>query len=146
MSLETALVSLLPDQWVARQVVVFDWFDGPREGVAWLAKPDCEFFFELLDEQSTPDDLDDRLFRLSELPRGTVAAVLAALHGLGEPANSLWVPIWRFASETERAQVEQEIERLLARRRRTGIVVRTRDMTDFTGCRLGDTERTPGAT
>jgi hypothetical protein len=144
MSLETALASVPPDQWAARQVVVFDWFDGPREGVAWMAKPDCEFFFELLDEQSTADDLDDRWFRLSELPKGTVAGILAALRGLGEPANTLWVPRWRFEIETERAKVEQEIDRLLARRRRTDIVVRTRDMIDFAGCRLADSERAPG--
>jgi hypothetical protein len=144
MSLETALASLPPDQWAARQVIVFDWFDGPREGVAWLAKPDCEFSFELLDEQSTPDDLDERSFRLRELPKGTGAGILAALRGLGEPANTLWVPVWRFGNETERAKVEQEIDRLLAGRRRTGIVVRTRDMMDFAGCRLADSESVPG--
>ena len=108
-----------------------------------MAKPDCEFFFELLDEQSAPEDLDDRLFRLSELPKGTVAGILAVLRGLGEPANTLWVPLWRFENETERAKVEQEIDRLLGRRR-TAIVVRTRDRMDFAGCRLADSESVPG--
>jgi hypothetical protein len=138
MPFETALASLPPGEWVARQVVVFDWFDGPREGVAWMAKPDCEFFFELLAEQRTPDDLDDRLFRLSELPKGSVAGILAAIRVLGEPTNTLWVPVWQFGNEAERARADQEIDRLLGRRRRTSIVVRTRDMTDFAGCWLTD--------
>src|SRR5579871_5688409 len=144
MSLETALASLPPAKWVARQVVVFDWYDGPREGVAWMASPDCEFFFELLGEQATPDDLDDRFFRLSELPGGTVSAIGAALRGLGEPTQSVWVPQWRFEKETERAGVDEEIQRLLGRRRQTGIVVRTPDMIHFAGCRFTDPEGAPG--
>ncbi len=144
MSLETVLASLPPDRWLARQVIAFDWSDGPREGVCWMARPDCEFFFELLAEQLGLDNLDDRLFRLSELPKGSVSGILTALRGLGGPTGPLWVPVWQFGNETERARADQEIDRLLSRRRRTNIVVQTRDMTDFVGCRLADSEGAHG--
>src|SRR5438876_4645618 len=100
MKLETLLGSLPVDQWVTKQAVVFDWFDGPREGVCSLARPGGEFYFELLDERPNAEDLDDRLFRLSELAPGSVTEVLTATRELGQPTGPVWVPMWRFPNET----------------------------------------------
>src|SRR5207248_66436 len=97
MSLAAQLAAAPVARWRTRRAVVLDWYDGPREGVCALAEPACEFYFELLDERPTADDLDDRLFRLSALPPGSVAALLACLAGQGEPAGPVWVPVWRFA-------------------------------------------------
>jgi hypothetical protein len=55
MSLEHKLLSTPVDQWTVRQVVVLDWYDGPREGVCSLASPGGEFFFELLAERPSDE-------------------------------------------------------------------------------------------
>jgi hypothetical protein len=115
-----SLMSIPPREWVVGQVVVFDWFDGPRAGVARMLRPECEFAFELLDERPRSDDLDDRLFRVSELPAGSVAMILDAIRCLGSPASLVWVPAWTFPSEEERQRADEEIEHILSAKKRTG--------------------------
>jgi hypothetical protein len=134
MTLQRQLTSLSPQAWQVHQAVVFDWYDGPRQGVARLSKPTCEFVFELLAERPTADDLDDRLFRLSELPEGSVAKILEALRVLGSPSNVVWVPEWRFGSEEERLRADQALDRILSQQRRTDLVIYTRDLITFRGC------------
>ena len=129
-----ALTSLQPSNWVVDQVVVFDWFDGPRQGVARMAKPECEFAFELLAERHNPDGLDDRLFRVSELPAGSLARILDVIQRLGSPANAVWVPVWKFSSEDERLQADHEIDHILSQQKSTRLVIHSRDMTTFLGC------------
>jgi len=138
MNTQDALTSLPPKHWVVDQVVVFDWFDGPRQGVGRLAKPACEFAFELLAERHNPDGLDDRLFRISELPQGSVTQILDAIHSLGSPANVVWVPVWHFASEEEKRRANRETELILSRRKDTGLVIYSRDMATILGCWQGD--------
>jgi hypothetical protein len=140
MALENLLASIPVEEWVPDQVVVFDWFDGPREGVARMHNPPCEFFFGLLAERYTPDDLDDRLFGLSELPPGSVAKLLDTIHLLGEPVNEVWVPVWQFPNEVEQSEVERETDRLLSLRRTTNLVIWTKDMRTFLGCSTEDRE------
>ena len=129
-----ALKSLPPKEWVSDRVVVFDWFDGARRGVVRMLKPKCEFLFELLAERLNPDGLDDRLFRVVELPEGSVAKILDAIHSLGDPVNVVWVPVWRFGSEEERVRADRELDCILSQRKETKLVIRSRDMATFLGC------------
>jgi len=134
MTLEQTLASTPAPEWKTDLAIVFDWYDGPRQGVCRLAAPAAEFFFDLLDERPTPDDLDDRLFRLSEIPPGSVEDILSALRDVGRPTGPVWTPIWRFSNEAARAQAENRLRALAASKRSTTLVVYTRDMTDFLGC------------
>jgi hypothetical protein len=145
MILESALFTKPTREWKTRQAVIFDWYDGPRTGVASLEAPAYEFHFHLLSEKATDDDLDDRLFRVSELPVGSVSQILKAVQGLGEPATTTWAPVWRFPSEKERIAAELEIERLLAKKRETDIVIWTRDMREFLGAWHAERNGTPEA-
>jgi hypothetical protein len=133
MTLDTILASVDPSAWQLHQAVVFDWYDGPREGVAALAYPSCEFYFELLCERPTADDLDDRLFRLSELPSGTVADLVAALQGLGKPNCPVWAPNWQFANAREKEAADRKLDEYRQAKRASRSVVRTSDMTQFRG-------------
>jgi hypothetical protein len=133
MKLEDVLASVAPEQWVPGQIIIFDWYDGPRQGIGRLAHPRCEFAFEMLAQRYNPDDLDDRLFRLSELPSGSVDEALDAIRSLGGPANVLWVPVWRFETEEKRRQADQRIDDILVKRRETAVVVYSRDMATFLG-------------
>jgi hypothetical protein len=134
MKTQHTLMSLPAKDWIVAQAIVFDWFDGPRQGVARLSKPECEFEFQLLAERHNPDGLDDRLFRVNELPVGSVNLVLEAIHSLGSPASVVWLPVWKFGSQEERLRADKEIDRILNQQKGTGLVISSRDMTTFLGC------------
>jgi hypothetical protein len=99
-----------------------------------MAIPEYEFLFELLGERHNPRGPDDRLFRVNELPQGSVAAVLNAIRSLGSPANSVWVPVWKFGTEEEKIRADQEIDRILNDQKSTGLIIYSRDMVTFRGC------------
>src|SRR5436309_5096298 len=99
MTFETKLLSPPVEKCKTRLAIIFDWYDGPRTGLCCLEVPEVEFSFELLDERTNEDGADDRLFRLSELPAGSVAQALVVLGDLGHPTGPVWVPIWRFPSD-----------------------------------------------
>jgi hypothetical protein len=134
MNLESTLTSVPADQWKVSLSIIFDWYDGPRQGICRLAQPAVEFSFELIDERFSPDGPDDRLFRLSEIPAGSVEAVLSGLQNLGHPTGPYWVPIWRFPSEEERQGAEALVKQVQQARRPTSLVLSTRDMVEFLGC------------
>ena len=128
-----ALSSLPPQHWQVDQVVILDWYDGPRTGLCKMAKPQCTFHFALLDERLLPDDLDDRVFRLSEASEGTMEQMLSTLVALGPPQTPVWVPIWSFDSASHRLAAEQKLESVLASLVRTARIVQTPDMIHFLG-------------
>ena len=131
--LEGALSSLPPKHWQVAQVVILDWYDGPRTGLCKMAKPQCTFHFALLDERLLPDDLDDRVFRLSEASEGTMEQMLSILGAMGPPKTPVWVPIWSFDSESHRLEAEQKLESVLASLVSTALIVQTPDMIHFLG-------------
>lgn len=122
MSFEDALRSVPAGQWQVQQVQALDWYDGPREGVGVLGVPPCEFYFELLDERYHPDGLDDRLFRLDELPPGSVQDVASVLPHLASPR------------EEDRRRARARLDEIKATRRPTPLVVYTRDWQRILGC------------
>jgi len=122
MKLEEKLTSMPVNQWKVDRIYAFDWYDGPREGVCSLTVPSCEFYFELLDERYNPDGLDDRLFRLSELPTGSVRDVVAAVPDLASP------------SESVRQKADERIDAATARKRPTALVIHSQDLENFLGC------------
>lgn len=122
MKLEEVLAAVPVHDWRVHEVYSLDWQDGPRAGVCSLSTPRCEFYFDLLDERLNPEGLDDRLFRLSELPPGAVAEVVSAA---GELAN---------VNEGTRKKAQGRIQAVEAARRPTAVIVYTRDMRQFLGC------------
>jgi len=59
-------------RWGVAELIVLDYYDGPREGLCKLAIPAGEFSFKMIAERYNPDGLDDRFYRLSSLPPGSV--------------------------------------------------------------------------
>ena len=98
-----------------------------------MARPQCTFHFALLAERLLLDDLDDRVFRLSEASEGAMEQTLSILGALGPPKTPVWVPIWSFDSETRRLEAEQKLGSVLASLIRTKLIVRTPDMIRFLG-------------
>lgn len=121
MKLEELLAAVPLDQWKVGQVYSIDWYDGPRGGVCALTEPPCEFYFELLDERYNPNGLDDRLFRLSELPSGSVQEVLSAAHDVQESRGR------------DHEQARRRMDAVTARARPTSVVIHTQDMEQILG-------------
>ena len=70
------LAPLGPDDWKIDQAIVFDWLDGPIEGVCELESPRVCFFFKLLAERRRVDDLDDRLFSVGLIECDAIDRIL----------------------------------------------------------------------
>ena len=122
------------EQWTARQTIVFDGYDGPREGLCALENPRVEFRFVLIREQQNADGLDERYFRLYEVPAASIDKILGLLRThLGTPSHPVWVPIWRFPSEASRANAEAAVMEIESMSRPTDVVVSSPDMMMFDG-------------
>lgn len=134
MNLEKALLATPVEEWKADLAIALDWFDGARQGICRLSHPAVEFYFDLLDERNNPNGLDDRLYRLSEVPEGSTAAVQEACAILGHPTGPVWVPIWRFPDADAKDRAERTIRSIEDRKRPTKIVVFSRDAEEFLGC------------
>jgi hypothetical protein len=132
-----------PERWLVDQVIVFDWYDGPRSGLCRLSLPNVEFRFDLVDEQLTADDLDDRVFSIGVLPVGSVGDALTALSLLGGPAKPVWAPVWKHEDLQSLMRAEQQVDEVCSRAVETGLVVRTKDFKAFAACR-DVSEKPPG--
>src|SRR5205085_968343 len=98
-SLERALESVPSNHWRVSKAIIFDWYDGPREGVCELSTPSCCFFFQLFAEGAHLDGVGS-LFTLNEMELGSVDQLASILTDLGERKGSVWIPIWRFSNQT----------------------------------------------
>lgn len=132
-SFENVLSAVPVEDWKVQQVVVFDWSDGPREGLCELARPKCCFYFEVVEERPTEDGLDDRFFSVSATPPDSVEKVLSILGELGLPSKPTWVPVWNFRTEEVRLRVERRLDDLLNDLEKSDLIVRTPDMVHFLG-------------
>lgn len=134
MTLESTLLRHPPAAWETGLAIVFDWYDGPREGLCRLTVPAVEFCFRLLAERPTADGLDDRLFTLEELPSGSVAEAARVLRALGEPTGPLWVPVWKFPSAQARDEAEAALARIERQATPSSLIVLSPDLLTFLGC------------
>lgn len=133
-TLEEMLLAIPPQEWRTQQLVVLDWYDGPRTGFCRLACPEAEFYFSLLDERYNPHGLDDRLLAVHQLPPGLYEELLQVLSFLGGPEGQVWCPIWLHPDPARLEQGRSQVEALIGRTRPTGLVVLTRNGRDFLGC------------
>jgi hypothetical protein len=121
-------------QWRVHQVIIFDWYDGPREGVCELAHPQTCFQFKLLAEPGASSKHDASLFRIHELSVDAVQQTLIVLTQLGAPTKPVWIPRWRFPSPAAKAAADAAIDRLLSHRQPSSLIIQTTNMTHFLGC------------
>src|SRR5437879_3883044 len=136
MAWEDKLLAIPTDQWLVDQVVVLDWYDGPRAGLCALANPAAEFLFDWADEETNPDGLDLRIVRLKEIPPGSVAAFARELERLisTPAAKPVWAPVWRFSTAEAHRRAEEMAETVQSQSRVTNLLLATPDMVHFTNC------------
>lgn len=119
------------NKWKVLQVIVFDWQDGPREGICLLEEPRGCFFFEVIATSDSLDDLDDCLFSISEINSDYFLDILKVLSNLGKPVGLVWIPKWRFSNNQMKKSIEEQLEKILSYRQKTTLIIQTKDMINF---------------
>jgi hypothetical protein len=123
------LTSTPLSSWKVKQVLILDWYDGPREGFCEMASPPCCFHFKEFAENYVPEGLDERLFYLREIPiEGFRDVMLLLANELGEPKKPSWVPIWKFEHETTRVHIESVINTLIENSISSNIILQSSDL------------------
>jgi len=136
------LFSVPPAGWRTRQVVVFDWQNGPRQGFCALEFPACAFYFEVLAERWSGSRYDDRLFRIHQLEWSAVERAARVFGHATPPTAPVWAPGVVPVDDDERRRIEAELAAIVAERVETRLLCRTGDMVSFTEVWL-DTCSTP---
>lgn len=111
MSLTEKLMNVDINSIKVKHLIVIDWYDGYREGLCELETPPCCFYFSLLDERPTPDDLDDRFLQLTELSADEYLLIRNIKY--------------------EKEVFAQQLERIKKKKNESDPVIWTRDMKKF---------------
>ena len=138
------LMSTPIDTWKVRQVIAFDWHDGPQEGICAFDYPACELYFVTLAQQWLGGRFGDRLYKLSQLSGGALTRTLAAFGVPVPPHVPTWAPHGDYETEEIRARVEAELDGILDEAIPTSLIVRSPDMMVFSEIwisPLAETER-----
>ena len=114
-------------------MIVFDWFDGPREGVCALTIPDAEFSFECVAERYNPEGLDHRLYSISQLRSGAVDEIANLTRLVDGHLNEKSISKWKYNIEEGRL-FEPEIDEILESAQSTNLILYTLNFREFLGC------------
>jgi hypothetical protein len=97
------------------RVLAFDYHDGPREGILQLGDGGEVYRFVLIEEieRTGPDADNVRVFGLSPLPPQTLDQITDLVSPYSKPRWPVWVPLWRFPTETIRQEIDSRVEALL---------------------------------
>jgi len=129
------------NKWIVDQVVVQDWYDGPRAGLCRMRVPVVEFDFKLLAERQAAEGPDDRLFTIGILPPGSVDSILSVLDFAGALVSPVWVPRWECSEQSRLEIANHAIELAHKKAIPTCIILRSDDFVTFSGCwKVSDTK------
>ena len=109
-------VAIKPGRSPFTAIFATGWYDGLTEGLARCGEAGPEYRVDLLDmnhDAETKED-DVRIFALAPLPKGTLGRLEAALAPYHAPKWPLWLQIWTFPSDAERARMDAVVASLLA--------------------------------
>jgi hypothetical protein len=86
-----------------RQMVVWDWYDGPVTGLLVCEMCHAEFYFFMVDWS---DDHAIRIFALQRLESGAIATLVGLVDE--EPQWPIWMPQkLKFPTESDRSWIDQ---------------------------------------
>jgi hypothetical protein len=98
------------------RILALGYSDGPTEGVLQVGDQGEVYRFAVVDQFPGQGDegTDLRLFGLFPLPPGALGELVTILAPHAEPRWPVWVPLWRFPSDSIRREVEERVDRVLA--------------------------------
>ncbi|MFE0508509.1 hypothetical protein [Streptomyces sp. NPDC058964] len=110
-------------------MVIFDWRDGPLEGILrWRGRAVC-WYFKLLAERVDSSDLDDRLFWIWPIPDADSAVLIGEFAG-AESGGHVWPVSGGLGSAEARAIVDGLLS---GRPGKPDRVIRTADFVEVLG-------------
>jgi hypothetical protein len=98
---------LAADHPVHLDRAIVDWHDGAIGGLLTFTSFDSAWRFSLFAERRSMDDVDDRLYLLTQVPDSLFSRLWDVVTGSGKPSTRLVVPSWEFASADEEEAAEQ---------------------------------------
>jgi len=126
---EAAFKSLPVDKWKIEQVIILDWYDGPRSGFCKTLQPSVSFYFEVVADCYSQDDTDDHLFQLSDCPTEKLDVVIEIFAKVGQPQKPSWIPSGNISLDNE-----NQIERIIFELEQSSIIVQSHNMIHFSRC------------
>ena len=105
------------------RAVVLGWYDGPTDGLVRCVACKRVYRFELLD--SVDEDRGIRLYSLAPLPAESWDRLVDLLSPYTTPSWPMWVPLWKFPTEDDRAAVDRAVDDLIAQAKSPEFVVTT---------------------
>jgi hypothetical protein len=113
-------------------IIALDWYDGPRAGLLHCGVCSREFRFELLDELVDEKEAQDfRIFSLGSVAKGSIARLSDALSPYETPRSPVWVPHWKFPTETEQTALDRLSDRILDEAAPPELVIATPDISEM---------------
>lgn len=96
------------------RIVALGWYDGATEGVAECGCCPTAYRLQMLDDQPDREDGRDlRVFGLTPLPAGAFDQVVQACPDHKKARWPVWMPVWRFDSETQPQVTDEAVSRVL---------------------------------
>lgn len=123
LKLETILSAVPINQWQRQSIITVDWHDGPLEGICVLQHPVCMFYFKLLGARFNPDDVDDRIFQISDFPDLTEAQF--------QDISACGTQVFLDDSDEFSSEIKNTIISTLKSKGSPVLIVRTADWTSF---------------
>ncbi|MFF2094702.1 hypothetical protein [Streptomyces sp. NPDC058202] len=110
-------------------LVIFDWRDGPIEGIATRRGGNACWYFKLFAERLETETLDDRLFALWAIPNAD-SSILCAEFGENDQGGYVWPASGGLGS----AKARSVVDKLLSSRSGSpNLMIRTPDFVEVFG-------------
>ena len=111
-----------------RSIVLLDWHDGPVEGIAEVSDPLSHWQFRMLGERISEDDLDDRIYLLSHVPRLAMEPILA----IAGPSGSTPL-VWPFTAHSAQAEIGNMVDAAINSADKPALLIQSRGFRDVNG-------------
>ncbi|MGW2653997.1 hypothetical protein ACWC1D_10080 [Streptomyces sp. NPDC001478] len=112
-----------------RALIIFDWRDGPIEGIAGSVNGSTCWYFKLFAERHENDTLDDRIFALWPISDSD-SSILCEEFGQGDEGGCVWPVSGGLGSSKAQSIVEGLLS---ARPESPNLIIRTPDFVEVFG-------------
>lgn len=110
------------------RAIVLGWYDGPTEGLVRCGTCNRVDRFVMLD--SVDEDREVRIFSMAPLPADSMDRLEEVLAPFLTPTWPMWVPLWRFPSESDRIRADRAVDALMVRGEAPEFVLTTSGLLD----------------